>query len=148
MNLENTVVIVASLGELKIFDVKKIENIVDNKLKVAYNLELLKGIDFIDMHKRVSEKVSDQAGNFKHGTNDDANNLLIEEKKAVIQQVAKEIEDIVKTKQPKHLFLSFEKEYFNELMEHLDAKTKDAFTKVIHKDLVNMDRNKILSYFL
>lgn len=148
MKLERTVVITASLGELKIFDVKKIENIVDDELKVAYNLELLKGMDFIDEHERISEIVSDKAGNFNNGTNDDANNLLIEQKKKIVKKIAKEIDDIAKSKNPKQIFLAFNKELSDELMDQLDTKTKDILTKVIYKDLVNTDKNKILSYFI
>lgn len=148
MKLERTVVITASLGELKIFDVKKIENIVDDELKVAYNLELLKGMDFIDEHERISEIVSDKAGNFNNGTNDDANNLLLEQKKKIVKKIAKEIDDIAKSKNPKQIFLAFNKELSDELMDQLDTKTKDILTKVIYKDLVNTDKNKILSYFI
>ena len=148
MKLDRTIVVVASLGELKIYYVKKIENIVDDELKVSYNLELLKGMDFIDQHERISEIVSDQAGNFNGGTNDDADNLLIEEKKKIIKKIAKEIDDIAKSREPKQLMLAFDKELSEELMDHLDTKTKDLLTKVIYKDLVNTDKNKILSYFI
>lgn len=148
MKLEKTIVIVASLGELKIFDVKKIENIIDDELKVSYNLELLKSMDFIDEHKRISEIVSDEAGNFNEGTLDDADKLLIEEKHKVVKKIAKEINDIAKSEEPKQLFLAFEKELSDKLMDHLNPKTKDILTKVIYKDLVNTHKDKILSYFL
>ncbi len=148
MKLENTIVVIASLGELKIFDVKKIENIVDDELKDSYNLELIRGMDFIDEHKRISEVVSDKAGNFNGGTNDDADNLLIEQKKKVIKKIAKEINDIAKSKKPKQLLLSFAKELSDELMGYLNPDTKAILTKVIYKDLVNSDKNKILSYFI
>ncbi len=148
MKLEKTIVIVASLGELKIFDVKKIENIVDDELKDSYNLELLKGMDFIDEHKRISEIVSDKAGNFNGGTNDDADKLLIEEKKKIVKKIAKEIEDIAESKKPKQVLLAFAKELSNELMSYLSPKTKEILTKVIYKDLVNTDKNKVLSYFI
>jgi len=147
MKLERTIVIVASLGELKIFDVKKIENISDDELKISYNLELLKGMDFIDQHARISETMSDKAGNFNGGTNDDTNRLLIEQKKKIIKEIAKEIDDIAKSREPKQLLLAFDKELSDELMGNLDTKTKDLLTKVIYKDLVNTDKNKILSYF-
>ena len=148
MKLERTIVIVASLGELKIFYVKKIENIVDDELKVSYNLELLKGMDFIDEHKKISEIMSDKAGNFNSGTNDDADKLLLEQKKKIVKKIAKEIDDIAKSREPKQLMLAFDKELSEELMDHLDTKTKDLLTKVIYKDLVNTDKNKILSYFI
>lgn len=148
MKLERTIVITASLGELKIFDVKKIENIVDDELKVSYNLELLKGMDFIDENKRISEIVSDKAGNFNNGTNDDANNLLIEQKKKIVKKIAKDIDDIAKSRMPKQMFLAFDKELSDELMGYLNPKTKDILTKVIYKDLVNTNKNEILSYFI
>lgn len=148
MKLERTIVIVASLGELKIFYVKKIENIVDDELKVSYNLELLKGMDFIDEHKKISEIMSDKAGNFNSGTNDDADKLLLEQKKKIVKKIVKEINDVAKSKEPKQLMLAFDKELSEELMDHLDTKTKDLLTKVIYKDLVNTDKNKILSYFI
>lgn len=148
MKLENTMIIVSSLGGLKIFNIKKIENIVDNELKDSYNLELIKGMDFIDKHKRISEIVSDKAGNFNSGTNDDANNLLIDQEKKIVKNVAKEIEDISESKKPKQLFLSLTKKLSDELMSYLNPNTKAILTKVIYKDLVNTDKNKILSYFM
>ncbi len=148
MKLENTIVVVASLGELKIFDVKKIENIVDDELKDSYNLELLKGMDYINEHKKISEIVSDKAGNFNGGTNDDADNLLIEEKKKIVKKIAKDIDEMVESKQPKQLFLAFAKELSDELMDYLNPKTKTVSTKTIYKNLVNTDKNKILSYFI
>ena len=147
MKLERTIVIVASLGELKIFYVKKIENIVDDELKVSYNLELLKGMDFIDEHKKISEIMSDKAGNFNSGTNDDADKLLLEQKKKIVKKIVKEINDVAKSKEPKQLLLAFNKELSDELMDYLDTKTKDLLKKVIYKDLVNTDKDKILSYF-
>lgn len=148
MKLENTMVIVVGLGELKVFDVKKIENIVDNDLKVSYNLEAQNDRDYINAHKKISEELSDQSGNFKGSISEEyANNRKINEKKLIIKEVSKEINNITKNRKPKQIFLALPKELSIELMDYLNTDTKDILTKIIHEDLITTDKNKILSYF-
>ncbi len=139
MKSEKTIVVVESLGELKIFNAKELGG--------SYSLDLLKGIDFINEHERVSEIVSDHEGNFNGGTLDDADKLLIEQKKRITKKIAEEINNIVKSEKPEQLFLALAKESSDKLMDDLTQDTKAILTKVIYKNLVNTDKNKILSHF-
>ncbi|MFK5882156.1 MAG: host attachment protein [Sulfurospirillum sp.] len=148
MKLENSMVIVANLGELKIFDVKKIENIVDNDLKISYNLEVYNDRDYISIHKRISEVLSDQSGNFKGSTAEEhTNNRKINKKRLTIKEISEDVNNIIKKKKPKRVFLALPKELSIEFMDYLESDIKNIIEKVINADLIKTDKNKILSHF-
>lgn len=52
MNLENTTVIVANLGELKAYQVIKHEAVGEQNIKVSYSLTPLTDIEYIATHKK------------------------------------------------------------------------------------------------
>ncbi|MDD3477074.1 MAG: hypothetical protein PHI38_09420, partial [Sulfurimonas sp.] len=63
-NYENVIVIVADLGEMKAFNIKKHEGMVEKKLKISYSLEALSYINYIDPHLSVRNITRDSAGRF------------------------------------------------------------------------------------
>ncbi len=146
MKLDNTLIIVADLGELKVFRVKKHEGIVGNELKISHSLEIVNDLDYIATHKKISELVSDKAGNFKGGNLED-NKLEDQIEKRTIKDIASDIDSIVKNEKPKRLFLAFAKESNNQLIESLNPDTRDLIAKNIKLNLIKEDKNKILSYF-
>ncbi len=146
MKLDGTMVIVGDLGELKMFDVKKSEAIIGDSIKKSYSLEVINDILYIDAHKKISEVVSDSAGNFC-GSIVQEHELENERKKRTLKDIAKDIEKAVKLKKPKRVFLAFAKESLSKLLDELDQSTKDLLSKTISVNLIKTDKNKILSYF-
>jgi tRNA G18 (ribose-2'-O)-methylase SpoU len=146
MKLEGVIIVVADLGELKIYRVKRHEAIKDNQLKISYSLELLNDLDYILSHKKLSEIVTDKAGNFNGDTGEE-HNLIQENEKRVLKIIAQDIDNLVKNENPKEIFLSFPKEHINSLKELLDKKTIEKITKIVESNLVKTDKNEILSYF-
>jgi hypothetical protein len=148
MKLENTLIIVADLGELKVYKPIKHEAIVNggHELKVSYSLELLNDLDYIAPHKKISDIVSDKAGNFKGGNVED-NKIEDEIEKRTLKDVANDIEAIVKNEKPKQLFLAFPKEMHPSLMDELSAETKALIVKNLQANLVKEDKNKLLTHF-
>ncbi len=148
MKLEDTLIVVADLGELKVYKPVKHEAIVNggHDLKISWSLELLTDLDYIATHKKISDIVSDKAGNFK-GVNVEDNKVEDEIEKRTLKDVAADIESVVEHEKPKKLFLAFPKEMHPSLMEELSAETKAIITKNLQADLVKEDKNKLLAHF-
>ncbi len=147
MKLEDTIVIVANQGELKVFKINKYERTVKGEIKVDYNLETLDTQDYIDSHKKLQDVVTDQAGRFRNNIGEE-HELQNERKKRVLKEIAEDI-DIINTKlKPTMVFLSFTKEYMPKLLDELSEESKQVLIKTIPSDLVKTPRDKILEHFL
>ena len=157
MNYEDTMVIVADLGELKAFNIKKNEGMVENELKVSYSLEMLNDISYIDAHKRVQDVVSDSAGRLgtsgtpnagKWGSSTgEPHNLQNERKRRSLKDVANDINMIVQNEKPRQLLLAFPQESNAQLLDALTQETKNVLTKNVASDLINTPTAQILSHF-
>ena len=146
MKLENTLIIVADLGELKAFNVKRHEAIVGKELMISYSLEVVNDENFIKGKKKLSEILSDSSGQFVNGTLED-HDLKIEIENRIMREIAEDIENIIKNIKPKQLFLAFPKEHNHELTNKLRDETKAVLVKNITSNLVKTDKEKILSFF-
>lgn len=146
MNYEDTMVIVADLGELKAFNVKRSEGMVGNELKVSHSLEMLNDISYIDAHKKVQDIVSDSAGRLGHSIGEN-HNLETERKRRSLKDVANDINLIVKNEKPKQLLLAFPKELNAQLMDTLAPETKKVLAKNVASDLIKTPTSEILSHF-
>ncbi len=146
MKLENTMVIVADLGELKVYSVKKSEGLLGNEMKTSYTLEVLNNIGYIDAHKKMGEVMSDSAGNFM-GSAGEEHNRENERKKRSLKEIADDIDIIVANEKPKQFFLSFPKDMLSKLVDGLSQNTKNVLHKTVSSNLVKTDKSKILAYF-
>jgi hypothetical protein len=147
MKLDNTVIIVADLGELKAYKTVKHEDIYNNELKINYSLELIDAEDFIEGRKKLHELKSDANGRRNHGSIEE---LSVEEtlEKRTLNDVLNDIDKIVKQTQPKALFLAFPKENNAELTEKLTPETKAVLKKNLTLDLIKVKKDELLSYFV
>lgn len=146
MTLENTIIIVADLGELKAFKVEEHEGTVRNEMKISHSLELINNEAFINGRKKLGQVVSDSSGNFKGGTLED-HNAKTDRENRTIKDIAHDIDMIVKEIQPKQVFLAFPKEHNHELTDKLSQETKAVLVKNVASDLVKTNKEKLLSHF-
>ncbi len=158
-NYEGAMVIVADLGELKVFNVKKNEGVVNKEMKVSYSLEMLHYINYIDPHLSVRNVVRDSAGRFGSsrdraglvgssvGSYAENLNLKTERKKRSVEDVATDINTIVENEKPKQIWLAFPKESNVQLLDQLTQETKNVLVKNVTSDLINTNTAEILSYF-
>ena len=146
MKLDNTMVIVADLGELKAYSVKKSEGMVGNEIKTSHALEVINNIGYIDAHKKMGEVMSDSAGNFA-GSAGEEHNRENERKKRSLKDLADDIDAVVENEKPKQLFLAFPGDSLTKLLEELSQNTKAILDKTIASNLVKTDKNKVLSHF-
>jgi len=147
MKLEDTIVIVANQGELKVFKINKYERTIKGENKVDYNLETLNALDYIDSHKKLQDVVTDQAGRFGDNTGEE-HELQNERKKRVLKEIAEDIDNINTKLKPTRVFLSFTKEYMPKLLDELSHESREVLIKTIPLDLVKTPQDKILEYFL
>jgi len=146
MELENTLVIVADLGELKVFKVEYHEGTVRNEMKSSHSLKLINDENFISGRQKLGESVSDSAGRFNHGTLE-THHAETEKENRTMKDIAHDIDKIVKEMNPQQVFLAFPKEHNHELTDKLSHETKAVLTKNVAADLVKTDKSKLLSHF-
>ncbi len=148
MKLDDTLIIIADLGELKVYKPVKHEAIVNggHDLKISWSLELLTDLDYIASHKKISDIVSDKAGNFKGGNVED-NKLEDTLEKRSISDVAEDITRIAEHENPKQIFLAFPKEHHPQLMGALPQEVKAKITRDLAANLVKEEKNRILDHF-
>jgi len=159
MKYEDTIVIVADMGELKAFEVKRNEGLVENKMKISYSLEALNDISYIDAHERVQDIVSDSAGRFgnsrdragrlgdSRGSIGENHNLETERKKRSVKDVASDINAIIENEKPKQLLLAFPQESNAQLLDELTQETRNVLVKNVGLNLINANTAEILSHF-
>ena len=139
-------VITASLGELKIYEAKPRTLEAEAGLKeYEVKLDLLTVKDYIDAHKKLQDIVTDEAGRFKGGIAEE-HNLELEIQKRLIEEIAKDIDDVVKERKSR-LFVAIPEPIENEVDTLLDTATKAKIVKLLKKDYVKTDKETLLKTF-
>ncbi|MDY0194514.1 MAG: host attachment protein [Sulfurovaceae bacterium] len=147
MKLENTIVIVADLGELKAYKIYKNDGSFSGEFQNTYRLEMIVNKNFIEGRKKIGEILSDSGGRKIHDTMDE-HEAILEKDNRVLKDIVQAIEEITKEQEPKHIFLAFPKEHNNQLVEKLRHDVKELIEKNIPSDLVKIDKSKLLSHFI
>ncbi|MGW8168982.1 MAG: VLRF1 family aeRF1-type release factor [Sulfurovaceae bacterium] len=147
MKLENTIIIVADLGELKAYKIHENDGSLSGEFENSYRLEMIVDENFIEGRKKMSELMSDNTGRMIHDTLEE-HNAMAEKDNRVLKDIAQTIEEIVADQEPRQIFLAFPKEHNNELIEKLRYDVKDLIEKNIPSDLVKTDNSKLLSHFI
>lgn len=147
MKLENTIVIVADLGELKAFEIKKNEGIINNEVKISHSLEIINDENFIEGRKKMSELMSDNTGRMGHDTLEE-HNAIEEKENRTLREIAQNIEVIIEQVKPKQIFLAFPKEHNHQLFDLLNKSVQAIIVKNLPLDLVKSEKNRILEHFV
>ncbi|WP_188093747.1 host attachment protein [Sulfurimonas xiamenensis] len=136
-------IIVADSQHFKLFEVKK------DPLE-RESTQLLEIVDSLDMHERLSEKVSDQHGNFKgvgvSGAGED-HNLETEWENRRIKEIAKQISEALQKHTHDLWYFAAPKAINNQIVELLDEKNKKNMKINLHSDLTNIPNDKLLEHF-
>lgn len=114
------------------------------------SLELLESVDNLDIHQKMSQKVSDRKGNFSSvrgsGSGED-HNIEIEEDRRRIKEIAKQISESLKKHTHKCWYFAAPKAINNKIVELLDSSAKDKMQKNLHSDLTKTNENELLEHF-
>lgn len=137
--MRNVVVIVADMEHFRAFTKKS-----DPAGREA--LSEITACDQLSAHGRLSDKLSDKAGNFK-GSSGEAHNLVSELKKRTIEQIAREIEAVLGATPHDEWWAAFPKPIFNQIVNALSGQVRDTLKKECHADLSKTPAADILKHF-
>jgi hypothetical protein len=144
-------VIIASLGEIKAYKANPRTLEAEAGLKPnEVKLDLIKSIDIITTHKRVSDLVTGIEGANKPGFLNRAfsgenHNLKQEIYKEAVKAVAEDIDMLIEEFGDKKVFLSLPKPIANDVLENV--KHKDKIFRIVEKDLLTLDKNRLIDEF-
>jgi len=144
-------VIVASLGEIKAYKANPRTAEAEAGLKPnEVKLDLVKAIDIVEAHKRLQDLITGLEGSYKPGflnkaVSGEKHNLKQEIYKESIKTVAEDIDLLIEEFGDKKVFLSLPKIISNDVLSHM--KYKDKIFRLVEKDLLKTDKNKLIEEF-
>lgn len=141
--MSSTLIIVADLQRFKLFSPKK--DPVGRE-----SVELIQSIDTLDIHQRLSEKVSDQHGNFQgvgaSGAGED-HNVVLEHEHRRIKEIAAQISDALQNHPHENWYFAAPKAINNQIVELLNPAAKSSMTINLHSDLTKTPDDQLLEHF-
>lgn len=141
--MSSTLIIVADLQRFKLFSPKK--DPVGRE-----SVELIQSIDTLDIHQRLSEKVSDQHGNFQgvgaSGAGED-HNVVLEHEHRRIKEIAAQISDALQNHPHENWYFAAPKAINNQIVELLNPTAKSSMTINLHSDLTKTPDDQLLEHF-
>jgi hypothetical protein len=149
--MKSKMLIVTDLGTLKAFRVD------ENRLNSHPRLELVKSIDIAEAHTRLSDRVSDQAGQFPRGTgapaqtsdmsNGERHNIELEHRRRLVKQVAETSEELHRAENPEVIYFAAGQEINHQVVEELPGAVRGKIAKNVHSNLTKTDKGALLGYF-
>ena len=149
----NDLVIVSSLGEMKIYKANPRDLEAEAGLKPQnIKLDLLNAFDYIEAHMKMQDINSDEPGQFK-GANStmrssgEDHNLKEKIEEDIIKAIAEDINRIVEQNNPPRVFLAVAEPIFNRVEARLKSNIKNKIFKSVKKDLTKIDKNRLAGEF-
>jgi hypothetical protein len=145
-------VIVAGLGEIKAYIANPRTPEAEVGLKPnEIKLDLIRAIDVVEAHKKLQDLITDttgttyKAGFLDRATSGEKHTLKQEVLNEIIKTVAEDIDMLIEEYAKKKVFLSLPKIYAKDILQNL--KNKDKIFRVVEKDLLKTDKNKLIEEF-
>lgn len=143
VTVSQKLIIIADLQRFKLFNTKK--DSLDRE-----SLELLEESDSLDTHLRLSEKVSDQHGNFKgvggSGAGED-HNLVLEWERRRVKEIGEQISSALQKYPHESWYFAAPKAINNQIIELLDVNDKKKMKVNLSSDLTKTPNNRLLEHF-
>jgi hypothetical protein len=147
------ILILANLGELKVYEANPRDLEAEAGLKPTHiKLDLINDKNYIDAHKRLHETVTDQAGQFKGGSQGrgtftqgsigEKHSLEQETEEKIIREIAEDITSIVNEKNTR-TFVAMPDMIFKRVLDHVSSQAKEKIFKSIEKDLMKVDKTEL-----
>ncbi len=144
-------VIVATLGEIKAYKAAPRTAEAEAGLKPEeVKLDLIKAVDIVEAHKKLQDLITGLEGSYKPGflnkaVSGERHNLKEEIYKESIKNLVEDIDMIIDEMGDKKVFLSIPKTIANDVLSRL--KNRDRLFRVVEKDLLKTDKNKLIEEF-
>ena len=145
------IVIVASLGEIKVYKAnpRTLEaeaGLKENEVK----LDFLTGVDIVEAHKKLQDLITGLEGSFKPGflnkaVSGERHNLKQEIYKEAVKFVAEDIDKIIDEYGDRKVFLSLPKIISKDVLSNM--KNKNKIFRLVEKDLLKIDKNRLIDEF-
>jgi len=154
------IVIVSSLGEMKVYKANPRDLEAEAGLKPDHiKLDLINSLDYVELHWRIQDIVTDMTGRFKSnsekmGANSGEKHELenkIEED--VIKAIAQDIAEIVAENNPPKYFLALPQNVFKRVWSYVEALSSkypgvtEKLFRYVEEDLTKEDKNKLPEIF-
>jgi hypothetical protein len=147
------ILILANLGELKVYEAKPRDLEAEAGLKPTHiKLDLINDKNYIDAHKKLHETVTDQAGQFKGGSQGrgtftqgsigEKHSLEQETEEKIIREIAEDITTIT-TEKNSRTFVAMPDMIFKRVLDHVSTEAKEKIFKSIEKDLMKVDKTEL-----
>ena len=145
-------VIVASLGEIKAYKAAPRTLEAEAGLKPnEVKLDLIKAIDIVEAHKKLSDLLTGveegikKAGFLNRAASGEKHNLKEEVYKEAIKVLSEDLDQIIDELGDKKVFLSLPQIIAEDVLEKM--KNKDKIYRLVKKDLLKIDKNKLIEEF-
>lgn len=144
----NKIIVVVGLGHFKAYTIIK-------KAGESARLELLESQDLLAAHGKLSDKVSDRAGNFGEGVGKNTaatgygepHSIAAENEKRLIKLIAKNINRVITKENCAKWHLAAGKAINSQIVDNLAADVKARLGKNMALNLTKTGKTEILSYF-
>jgi len=145
-------VIVGSLGELKAYIANPRTPEAEAGLKPnEIKLDLVKAVDIIEAHKKLNDLITGidegvkKAGFLNRAASGEKHNLKEEIYKEAVKYVAEDIDMLIDELGNKKVFIALPKTVADDVLEKV--KNKDKIFRIVKKDLLKTDKNKLIDEF-
>ncbi|NPA82663.1 MAG: host attachment protein [Epsilonproteobacteria bacterium] len=149
----NDLVIVASLGEMKIYKANPRDLEAEAGLKPQnVKLDLINAFDYVESHMRLQDITTDEPGQFKGDANGmrshgEPHNLEAKLEEDVIRTIADDINKIVRENNPPKVFLAISEHIFDRVYSKIDKDVQAKVFRTLKKDLTKRDKNELIEEF-
>ena len=144
-------VVVADLGSMKAYKVD------ENNLNSHPRLELLESFENPEVHAKLSETLSDQAGQFARGSrgagasheiaSGERHNIELEQRRRWVRQLAGRIEEVLRRGDVDVCWFAAGKEINHQILDDLSAEARAKITKNVVANLTKVEKIELLRHF-
>ena len=149
--MKQRLVIVTDLGAFKAYRVD------DDGLSSNPRLDPVDAFETVAINQKLSEQLSDQAGQFRKGAvifasiNDQGNgerhNIVLENRRRSAKDIAEAISNLLKDNEFDSCYFAAPKEINNQLLSFMTPEARGKIEKNLGLDLVNVAPNQLLKHF-
>lgn len=163
----NDIVIVANLGEMKIYKASSRGLEAEAGLKPNnVKLDLVNNFNYIDSRLKIGDVVTDSAGQFKGGGSQsrggvsaggisaggstsvgEANHLEIHREEEAIEMLAKNISEAIEENNPTKWYMALPQTIYGRVFDKVSTTAKEKLEKSVKKDLVKINKGELIEHF-
>ena len=146
------IVIVADLGEMKVYKAKPRDLEAEAGLKPQnIKLDLVNAIDYVEAHWKVKDIVTDEAGRFKGpksgGGITEKHGIEAKMEEDVIKAIAADIERFVSEYNPPKYFLALPQTIFKRVWDRVGGEARSKLFRYVEEDLTKSYKSRLPEIF-